>query len=511
MMKNKKMTVLIILIILIIVAIFIKNKNNKFFYETTKIESFEYFILSQNDKYGIINKNGEIVIKPSYTDIIIPNPEKDIFFCYNNEEVDVLNIKGEKIFAGFEFVEPVKLKNVATTLNYEKSIFKFKKDGKFGLINSQGKIIVKNEYEDIENLQLCEGIFLIKKDNKYGIINGNGAFIIKPKYDNILSDGYYTKENGYTKSGYIVVNKTNEGYRYGYITNKGKVLLEDNYNSISRITLNSNNEDIYLIVSQKGQYGIFKNKKSIINMEYQSIDFDEESELFIVEKNKKYGVFSLEGKNIIEVENTKIERKGIYLYVNQVLENKVYDYEGNIINISFNKAIYNSENENYRISTLENNGSIFYGIVDKNGNTLVSEKYEYIEYAFGTYFIAKNEVGKYGIISSNGKEILEFRYNILQKLKDKNILQAVDEETGETYLYSSNLKVLLSEKKVNVDNEEGYVKVQKDKDIIFLDAQGNKIDEFNEENLNRLQEPQKIGKYKKVQFTLEKVYYVEDK
>jgi len=40
----------------------------------------------------------------------------------------------EKLFSKYEMVEPIKLKNVAGTLNYEKSVLKYKQDDKYGLI-----------------------------------------------------------------------------------------------------------------------------------------------------------------------------------------------------------------------------------------------------------------------------------------------------------------------------------------------------------------------------------------
>ena len=163
-MKNKIIIIAIIFIIAIAGIFVIKNRQSRYDYEITKIASFEYFTLMSNEKYGIINKNGDIRIKPNYTEIIIPNPQRDIFFCYKNDEVEILNSKGEKLYTNFQKVEPIKLKNVATTLNYEKSVFKFKKDNNYGLIDLDGKVIVKDEYEAIENLQLCEGIFLIKKN-----------------------------------------------------------------------------------------------------------------------------------------------------------------------------------------------------------------------------------------------------------------------------------------------------------------------------------------------------------
>ena len=509
----KKNVIIIVIIVIAIVAGLIVVRNNKIKndYEVVKITGFDYFKYISNQKCGVIDKEGNKIIDAKYTDIIIPNPQKDVFFCYENDNIVILNAKGEKLYQDFKNVEPVKLKNVATTLNYEKELFKYEKDGRWGLINIDGKQIVKPEYEEIENLQLREGIFLVKKNGKFGIINGNGVCIINPEYDGIVSDGFYTEEHGYNKSGFIVSTKIEDGYRYGYINFQGKKYLSNEFNSIERIDIDDYKE-VYLIASKNGRYGVYKNRKNIIEEEYQSIEYNVANKLLLIEKNKKYGVTDLEGKIIIEPENTSIEFKGIYVYAKKGLENIVYDINGDKINISFNKALYETESENYRISTLENDNEIFYGIVDKNGNTLVSEKYQFIEYAFGTYFVEKNEDGLFGIISSNGKEVVKSKYNVLQKLKGKKVLQAVDSKTGIMDLYNSNLRLLYSLKDANISSEDEYIKVVSESGIIYLDKDGNEIDKDSDlvKSSNKLQEPEKVGKYKKVQFTLENVYYVEE-
>ena len=96
---KKKIGILIVILLIIICAIIflVKNKNSKYNYDLSKINSYEYFTLVSNEKCGVINKNGDIIIEPNYTKIAIPNPEKDIFFCYDNNDVQVLNSKKEKI------------------------------------------------------------------------------------------------------------------------------------------------------------------------------------------------------------------------------------------------------------------------------------------------------------------------------------------------------------------------------------------------------------------------------
>lgn len=510
-MKKKLLIFLILIIIIIVGIVVLKNTKNIKDYELVRITEFDYFKYFSNEKCGVIDKNGNKVVDAKYSDIIIPNPQRDVFFCYENNTVDVLNAKGESLYQNFNNVEPIKLKNVASTLNYEKELFKFEKDGMYGLINIDGKQIVKPQYELIENLQLREGNLLVKQNGRFGILNGNGACIIKPAYDGIISDGFYMENNGYRNAGYIVSNRVDDGYRYGYLDNQGKLYLDTEYNSIERID-NDNYKEFYLIASRNGKYGVYKNKKKIIEEEYQSIEYNDSNKLLLIEKNKKYGVADLNGKIIIEPENTSIEFKGIYVYAKKALENIVYDQNGNKINISFNKTIYETESEKYRISTLENDNEIYYGIVDKNGNTLVSEKYQYIEYLFGTYFIAKNENGIYGIISSNGKEVTKQKYDVVQRLKGKKILQAVENSTGIMEIYNSNLQLLYSLKDAIISNEDEYVKIVSTEGIIYLDKDANIINEDSDiiNSSNRLKEPEKVGKYKKVQFNLENVYYVEE-
>ena len=162
----KKFVVPIIAIIIVIIGIFLirnLNKNNKE-YELAKITEYNYFISEENDLYGVIDKQGNTIIDSKYTKIVIPNPEEDVFACWENEKISFYNSKHEQLFTQFEYVEPIKLKNVASSLNYEKSVLKYKKDNLYGLIDFKGNVIVKNVYEKIENLEPVEGKFIVEKN-----------------------------------------------------------------------------------------------------------------------------------------------------------------------------------------------------------------------------------------------------------------------------------------------------------------------------------------------------------
>lgn len=503
----KKIIIFLILIIIIVTGgIFIKNNiEKKYNYQIENISEFKYYIYKDNNQYGVIDENGKIVIEANYNNVVIPNPSKDIFVCYLDEKTNILNSNKEKLFEQYDSVEPIKLKNVASTLSFEKSVLKYKKDGKYGILNFNGKKITKNLYDSIENLQPTEGKFLVSRNGKYGVIDLNGNTIIKSEYDLCNSDGYYTSTDEYTKSGYIVGKKTEDGYRYGYFNYTGKKILDLNYNDIERV-LKEDSKKIYIIAAINGKYGLYNNSKNIISNDYQEIIYDENLDLIMLQKNKKFGVAKLDGKILVDTNCDEIESRGIYLYVKTSNDNKVYDMDGNVVDMNFNLSIYKTENEDYKISTILNNNITYYGIIDKNGNQLVENQYRYLEYLYKNYFIAIDDQGNLGVINSNGKTIIEMKYNSIQRVKEKNIVQAVNSERI-TEIYSKDLKNVLTLPDANISIQEDYIIVSNQDETAYLDNDGNIINDTTK--LKKENYPQKIGNYEKEQTTIENIYYVK--
>ena len=186
--------------------------------------------------------------------------------------------------------------------------------------------------------------------------------------------------------------------------------------------------------------------------------------------------------------------------------NKVYDNSGNIVDMNFNLSIYKTENEDYKISTILNNNITYYGIMDKNGNQLVENKYRYLEYLFQNYFIAVDDQGNLGVINSNGKTVVEMKYNSLQKVKGKNIVQAINDEKV-TEIYSKELKNVLTMQDANISIQEDYIIVSNQDKIMYLDNDGNIINDTAK--LKKENYPKKIGDFEKEQTTIENIYYVK--
>ena len=471
--RNIIISTILIAIIAGVSYYFIKENGKK--YEIAKVQNYNYFILKQNDLSGVIDKTGNKIIETEYQEVKIPNPEKEVFACYKEDRIEILNADKQQIFTEYENVEPIRLKNIASNLMYEKSVLKYSEQGKYGLINFEGKKVTKPIYDEIEALPYKEGELVVKQNDKYGVINIKGNKLINIEYDQIAIDGYYESENGYKNSGYIVSNKTQEGYRYGYINNKGKLILEIEYNDLFRITEIQDNENIYLIASKNGQYGMNKNGEDIIKNEYQSIEYDDANDLLVIERSKKYGIANLEGKIIVPTQYNQIDITGIYLYAQNEQGTTIYNSNGTEANIDTNISIINTANPKYKIR-INNEKVTKYGVIGEDGKQYIEEKYNYIEYLYEDYFIVSSGNSKLGVIDNKDTIKIEIENDSLQRVQNTDILQAVTANNNMTKLYSKDMKKICELNNATVEKKDDYIVIYNDNEKKYFNKEGKEVE-----------------------------------
>lgn len=310
------------------------------------------------------------------------------------------------------------------------------------------------------------GIVFIKKSNK-------NIDEVLAQFEKHEIDGYYYNDEAW--AGYVVSNRTEDGYRYGYVNYKGDVLLEAEFNEIYRVMDIKDKDNVYIIASKNGRYGVSRNGKTMINYEYQYIDYNNRVEGFLLQKSENYGVANIKGKVIIPVENELVEVKGTHIYVSNGETENVYDKDGKKAKIDFNTSFDYTENENYAIKILEKDEEYFYGVVDKNGKELIKPDYVYIEYLFDDYFIVSNKNNRDGILDASGNEILGFNFNIVQKIQNTNLIRTLNNETEETEIYSQNFEKICTMKNANIEKEGNIIKVYNETEEKYFDVNGIEI------------------------------------
>ena len=474
MSKSRKLIYIIvaitILIIIAIVGFFVIHQ--KIFQDTNiSIADYKYFVLySENDKVGVIDRDGNTILDSTYTDVYIPNPLKDVFICFDGDSSSVVNSKGEKILEDYKDVSAL-ITSESSLLDLEKNVLKYKKDGLYGLINLDGEVVTEPIYEEISSLKNRPGRILVKKDDKYGVLDSNGKVVVPISYYSIVGDEYCEDENAYANTGYIVSIKTNNGIMYGYYNSTGKKVLDTKYESITRV-LEYEDEANYLIVMSNGKKGVLRNGKKLIDLDYQDVIYSRLSKIFIVNKNGKYGFFSKNGREILEPKYESYQIAGEYISVTEDGKNVLYDINGNYIDQKNYSSIVEVENSSYFIAIDGQDGT--YSIISKDTN--IKNNYKNISYLFNNLFTFTNQDGKSGIIDATKGEIVEAKYELILKVDGVNAIEARD-TNGVATIYSSDMKEVCTMSGAIVENvNKEFAVVYNQTERIYLDKNGNVVE-----------------------------------
>lgn len=489
--KNSILIIAIIIIILTIIGIVAIINNNKYKYKILEIsdDKIQYYKLEQNGKYGVIDKDGNVIIEPKYKSIDIPNPTKAVFIkSEDGKNYNAVDNNNSNILTQYQNVEAISINNISSNIPYEKTVLKYKQDGLYGLITLDGKKITENRYDSINNIDYKEGNLKVEENGKYGVINIKGTKIIETEYDSIMSDGYYDDKTKYENAGFVLRVKTDDGYRFGYANKKGKIILETLYNEVNRITEIEGN-DIYIITSNNGRYGVIKNGKEILKNEYTEITFDQNNNLLIVEKEQAYGVVNLEGKNVIPIDYDNIIIGG--RYIDALKEDNLIIFDSKGTKLDTDIISYNPVTDNYAIVIGKDNT---YNIVDKNGKNKLGKDYTYIEYFKEDKFIATKD-GKTGIIDGEGKVIIELKYSAIQKIEGTDVLQAINSSNERTDIIDEEMKIHEGIENAHVAKKETYIKVYSEKDVKYYNLKGKETTYKDIYPNNKIYAEKKDGKW----------------
>ena len=432
---KKVFAVIIAIAVIIMFFIGISKLFNTESNTQEKTVSMGYFPVYTNGKWGVIDTKGEIVITPEYDEyIVVPNSAEAIFICTTNVDYDkgtystkVLNEKNEELYTEYDLVEAIENYDSSNNLWYAKDILKVSKDGKWGIIDTKGNIIVDCTYDDITALKGVENSLLTEVDGKYGIVDYVGSVIIENKYKSIepLADKY--------EKGYIVENS--EG-KYGVITYTKNAVLQEKYDAIKNIYGNGKyyiakegdkweiideNGEKYLsgeysdildvngenaIVSTKDKFGVVSiaDNKKIIDINYDSIVYSS-GDKYIVSTDSKYGVIDSNGNVLIKPSYTNIVYRDTAGFYEATTENNTSDLLDSDLKVKLSDVIISELNTSNGYIKVRQNGEYKYY------NFKFEEKTSKEILSGNTIFLSKNEEGKYGFVDRNGNVVTDYIYD----------------------------------------------------------------------------------------------------
>lgn len=326
--------------------------------------------------------------------------------------------------------------------------FKADEDSRWGLIDLEGNILIENEFEK-EPSSVHEGLFSVINDdglyefytaekkfkrigNEYvdagHFSNGLAPVVEKNKPVSFIHKDGSTAFifDRYNNEPVIAVSNFKEGLayfktssgKYGYIDTKGKVVIDAIYENVRlfndglSIVQKPNDENNY-VINKKGEE-LFHYKPADSNR-YSYYDFIADGKIFYTELKsdlKCFGIMDKNGNKIL-----KASTKYRYLYP-----------------IGKDYFIFENKAGNR-------------GVIDKNGDIIIRAKYEYLD-SSGDIMIYEHN-GKKGILSYDGTEITEPKYDNILSYSDK----------GEYLYVHDNDEWILIDKKGRENNSKNFYKI----------------------------------------------------
>ncbi len=300
-------------------------------YENVRALVYGLVVVGKDQKYGVINSKGEEVISVKYDEVEFIQNVKE-FFVYANNNIGLLSSDGKTI------IKPTEYDSISV-YNAEKQLYLVEKNGKYGVLNRKGEVVIHAEYSQIgladtngkiENNEfedqvkdprvLFETCIPVKQGTKYGLFDVDGTELAKTVYDGL-----------------------------GYSVEKEK---KSTTSSNSQTTTTNGEEGLLILPESTGVQGI------------------------IINQNGGYGVYDVATKRIIIptvcsrfYSITKAGITNYYMDVNDVQMDLVqYIKDNNLISVT-EKNTENVEND----LTNENNSSTISNEIENTTENIVVE------------------------------------------------------------------------------------------------------------------------------------------
>ena len=154
--------------------------------------------------------------------------------------------------------------------------------GQVGIINLDGSTKIEPTYDSISVLNKSADLYLIQKNEKYGVVKSGNVTVIVPEYDDIglnnISSDSIIDNKYFLLDKLIPVSKVN---KWGAFDKNGKLVLKLEYDRfgcpVTSVEINDTEKAVEPVITIDRCKGI------------------------VVEKDKKYGVLDLSGKEMVPI------------------------------------------------------------------------------------------------------------------------------------------------------------------------------------------------------------------
>lgn len=351
-----------------------------------------YYVVFKDYKYGLLDKLGNIVLKPEY---------KNLFWLSDSALI------GQRTGAG----------------------------GKHEFVDINGKVLFTLPSDYIVS-GYCKGTSVVRVPGqilrggefvpgRIGVIDTNGKFVIPlGKYEGIAPSA------DWNTNAYYVLKKVNGKLKGGFIDGSEKIIIPFQFDGIERYedenipTNEKSYEDMskyfcgnLAVVKKNNKWGcIDKTGKTVIPFEYDKINMYNNGFLIVV-KNGKYGVIDNSGKVIMPCKYNSIEAS----VIEYAIKSKVIKVDNKFAVVSedgkFPSEIVWEDLGGFHegIAWIYQNG--MYGFADNTGKVLFAPQWDYA-FDFNDGLAVVQKGGKYGLVDNKGNVVSEPQWDWIDSFRN---------------------------------------------------------------------------------------------
>ncbi|AYD47782.1 WG repeat-containing protein [Arachidicoccus soli] len=399
-----------------------------------------FFLCHKADMDILLNKNGGKVFKGKYDDIQLEHTDNDslsipYFLLKQNNHYGIYNpqtdVWVQPKFDGIsQYLFRITLPNVV----------KIKLNDQEGLLNVKtGKLVVQPIYHSLDNEYLPKGLMIVRGDEKYGLYNYLNKKLVAP-----LSYRYLGKE----KIESLILTSTSKGY--GLMNFDGKEIIPNRYFEIRALS-----NDFYLLTRQDSTYqniySFFNSKNNhFTTLPFDTIDAVEADTLIIVIDKGKYKLYNLLTEKVIDGAYSEGGFPDLIQYFSNgyaiVQKNKkagIINAKGDFI-IPLKYAGLSNFHNGYALMLKgeDSLGRRLYGFIDSTGKVVIPAKYvfdvnknidDYFpdSYLLLIYQVNEGSPERIGLATRKGKVLIPPAYDkIIAQKNGFNYLVEKDKKFG---------------------------------------------------------------------------------
>jgi hypothetical protein len=195
------------------------------------------YVKDQTNKVGVLNETGKLIVDTAYFSLSPYDENGTCWFAAKKKNSWILILEnGKKISTKLDR---------STTFNQGVAIGV--KKGKYGLLNTKGKMIASFKYDEI--LEGTNGLFYHKKDSLWGLMKSNGQEIVPAQFTVItpfFSEGAFVKK----KNTWGIMDELGVFYPgFDKLSSNGSAISVTEYNAFNSLSFSFNTIEGYDEVS----------------------------------------------------------------------------------------------------------------------------------------------------------------------------------------------------------------------------------------------------------------------